>query len=161
MLAGSLACPTYAGVMSADPIFWHLFVRAKREAGARKIVNRLARALELPIDVALIEPYWKIRGVHIVDFRTPAPFDSAAELVCYALLLGPKIGLRWIAAGPNLEPGGTWEFRADWADLEGRGICVPGPISIEVVCTGRTDDHSIWDTAHQALHQTNQGSESA
>jgi hypothetical protein len=90
-----------------NALSWRAFLNAKRETGARKVLARMAERLDCPIESPTIEPYWKIRGMHVADFSTPAPPGNVADALLHALLLAQALGADCHVSGPHLYQDGS------------------------------------------------------
>jgi hypothetical protein len=119
-------------------LHWRLFVNAKSEDKARRVVDRFKKALrgqgrytetvEADLTIQEIKPYKKDK----IHYKVEAETDIGAYRLPGALLrtlsLCNRVAHSWHITGPHLYSDG-WEFELS-ADSKHQTITVPGLITI-------------------------------
>jgi hypothetical protein len=90
-------------------VAWRLFVRAKRETNARRVLQRVTAALGLPAQEVSVERYWKDPEQYVLRFSTPLDAATPADAVFKTILAAGQIGSGWNVSLQS-SANGSWEF---------------------------------------------------
>jgi hypothetical protein len=129
-----------------NQIHWRLYVRAKREAKAQKVLQRVIAAIGLPAEDVTVEQYWKTPELYDVGFTTPIETATQPEAVVVMILAAQRIGGGW-GVGLYVSADGSWDFGMGKARSSFR---VSGVESASLDLTIKPGPHDHWlATEHQ------------
>jgi hypothetical protein len=101
--------------------FWRIHVVASTAEKVRRVGDRVAEALAVPVEQVSPDRYWKDPQSTELQLRTVVP-DDAPNGVYAALEQAQRIAHGWQTSGPQVYDGGRWEFQL----LASGGFVVPG-----------------------------------
>lgn len=110
----------------SNEILWVVHVRAKREANARRVLQRVVAAIGRPAEERSIERYWKIPEQYVAVFATPLEVPTAPEAVFQTMQSAAEIGSGWFVVGPHSADGENWTFEMICAANANGRFRVPG-----------------------------------
>jgi hypothetical protein len=83
-------------------VLWKVFSDAHRPENARRVYERVVKALDVDGHSVTIEPYTKTGG-HTVSFRSQVESSNWPEAVIRVLEQAQRIGHQWTLSGSILE----------------------------------------------------------
>ena len=92
---------------------WRLHVNASTPEKAQKVAARVAARVDHRLEVARIEPYWKIEGQQIVSCAVDLRAKSFPQAVVEALVIAGEVAHGWHVNAPE-ESADGWHFDG-WA----------------------------------------------
>jgi hypothetical protein len=107
-------------------IVWQVHVLAKREANARRVLQRLITALGQPAEEQSVERYWKIPEQYVLLFTTPLEAATPPEAVFQTMMSAQRIGSGWFVTGPIGYGDGSCTFEMICAANASGRFSVPG-----------------------------------
>lgn len=87
--------------------FWKVWINAKAEHHARRVLERVQRALGREAVDHAIEPYPKTRGF-LERFRMELRSEGWNDCVIEVIELGQRVGRGWILSGDILSDPSGW-----------------------------------------------------
>ncbi len=107
-------------------------LRVRNRIKAEKVIERIRHALDLPLDVSVLQPYWKDKSLWECCCSIEITGASEAEIAFTCLILAHRLGNGWYVMGlggndPLLVFNGIFDVKrspsvyvlgVDWAHFE-------------------------------------------
>ena len=76
-------------------------LRVRNRIKAESVLEKVRQAFDVPIDISVLEPYWKDENLWECWFSVEVTGGSDAEVAFTCLILAHRLGNGWYILGPG------------------------------------------------------------